>query len=929
MRIEDDELRELFQQESSEHLETLEHGLLKLEANPRATESLPELFRAAHSLKGAARMVEADRAQEIMHRFEDVLGQARKGVLTLEPQTIDRFYQALDAVRAFCEEAITGQAAPFDVNEVLRQLAGGSPPEHASQQPADDSQPTADLSPAQPPSQPTAPSIGAGDEVVAEGAAILDVAMRIDDEVLRDLFKTETGEHIECLERGLMHLEQHPRDAQRVEEVFRAAHSLKGAAKMVAVDKVETLAHLFEEALGRAHKEGHQLTTAIIDRLYAAVDSLREFCDEAVTGHPVITDLETVIARLTGEGHVMTAASPAEKMPPATVDSARNTIAPSVSAGGALAAPQATPAFNIDTIRVASAKLDTLMSQAGELSVTRGRIAHRVTQVEQLLALWEQGNRESYVARSLVKQPTGKLTPRDAAQLFDYVRGDERRMEQFGHLLKALEAAVQGDDAQVDLLASQLEEGIRSVRMLPLSTVFNFFPRMVRDLARGEGKQVELEVLGGQTTADKRILEELKDPLTHMLRNAIDHGIELPRLRQSNGKPVTATLRLSAYQRGTNVVIEISDDGAGIDVGAVRQAAVRRRVASEKELAEMSENQIQHLIFAPGFSTQQFVTDLSGRGVGMDVVRANIERLRGSIEVESTLGQGTTFRLVLPLTVATRRVLLVAVHDAKFAIPVEYVHTNRLVARDEVFSMQGRGSILLGGEPVPIASLREVLGLPVAARSAAEPGTAPPLECLILRVEGKRFGFLVDELLEEQEVVVKPHGAILRRVRNVAGSTILENGEVCITLNPPDLIRTVLARPVLGKLDPALQDAERKKTILLAEDSIVTRTQEKRILEKAGFAVVTAVDGEDAFNKLLAGEFDGVVSDVEMPNLSGLDLTAKIRSQVRHQNLPVILVTSLATNEDRKRGMEVGADAYLTKPGFDQKQFVDTVKRLV
>ena len=928
MPIDDDQLRELFREEASEHLQTLEQGLLRLEANPDDAELLREVFRAAHSLKGAARVVQASSAHAVMHRFEDVLGQASRGSLTLTSHTIERFYQAIDAVRAFCEETVTGQAASFDVDAVIRQLE-----EDRSAVEAEQAQPTPEAQVSQEP-----PPASSDDAASPIELSIPEVsACRIDDETLRDLFKSETGEHIECLERGLMHLEQHPQDAERLEEVFRAAHSLKGAARVVSVGKVETLAHLFEETLSRARKGGQQLTTAAIDRLYSAVDSLREFCDEAITGHPVITDLDSVIARVSGadnrsppaansgEQELTKRADPGPAAAPPTTE-----IAPTAPAATGLAA-RPTPTFNIETIRVASTKLDSLMSQVGELSVTRGRIAHRVVEVEQLLAIWEQWNRDSHGVRSLANNPADEMTTRDIEQLFDYVRGDQERMDQFGRLLKALEAAVQGDDARIDLLASQLEDGIRSVRMLPLSTVFNFFPRMVRDLGRAEGKQVELDVLGGQTTADKRILEELKDPLTHMLRNAIDHGIETPAQRQANGKPAAATLRLSAAQRGANIVIEITDDGAGINIDAVRETALRRRIASEAELAKMSTPQMQHLIFAPGFSTQQIVTDLSGRGVGMDVVRANIERLRGTIEVDSEPGKGTTFRLVLPITVATRRVLLVAVDEAKFALPVEHVQTNLLVSQEEIFSLQGRGTILLGGEPVPVAKLRDVLELPPTNRSGRPEArsAAPRLECVILRVENYRFGFLVDELLEEQEVVVKPHGAILRHVRNVAGSTILQSGEVCITLNPLELMRSVLASPMIGKLEPAIDGEKRKKVILLAEDSIVTRTQEKRILETAGFEVVTAVDGEDAFNKLMSDEFDGVVSDVEMPNLNGLDLTEKIRGQVQHRDLPVILVTSLSTDEDRQRGMEVGADAYLTKPGFDQTQFIETVKRLV
>jgi len=791
----------------------------------------------------------------------------------------------------------------------------------------------------------------------------MEPAIIITDSELRELFRDESREYLEQLEQGLLQLEQDPQDKETLDAVFRAAHSLKGAARIVEVTKVEVVAHHFEETLGTARRGAIVLTTAIVDRLYQAVDSIRDYCDEAITGKRVVTDPETVLRRLTGEEAAPPAQSPTNLPEPTESPQPSSPVLTAADASlqmseirrhpkSLVAAPTralstdrasepaakseaplpASPAeYAIDTVRVPSLKLDALMSQAGELAVTRSRIAHRVTQVEQLLSCWEQWNRDSHTVRSLSQTTNVEIAERGLEQLREYLHSDRDRLGHFGSLLKQLEAAVRGDDARVDLLASQLEDGIRSIRLLPLSTIFNLFTRMVRDLARTQEKEVEFTVEGGETAADKRILEELKDPLTHMIRNSMDHGIETPGERETHGKPRQATLLLRAHQRGPSVVIEITDDGAGIDIEAVKRVALKRHIATPEELAEMSDAQSRNLIFAPGFSTKPMVTDLSGRGVGMDVVRANVERLRGSIQVDSSLGQGTTIRLVLPLTVATRRVMIVAVSGYKFAIPVEQVQTCRLVRREEVFPMQGRGTIMLGGEPVTVVRLSDLLELP--QQDNKWPGGDQPerteryLECIIIRVDEERIGFLVDELLDEQEVVLKAHGPILRRVRNVSGSTILETGEVCVTLNPHDLIRSAQAKPAVANLETTLPVEARKKVILLAEDSLVTRTQEKRILESAGFAVVTAVDGQDAYNKLSTCEFDAVVSDVEMPNLSGLDLAAKIRSQPQYKNLPVILVTSLSSDEDRKRGMEVGADAYLTKPGFDQSVFLETVKR--
>ncbi len=1000
MRIDDDELRDLFRDESDEHLQALEQGLLNLELDPQNQQSLDEVYRAAHSLKGASAMIGVSKVETVVHRFEDILGTARRGTLVLTSTAIDQLCQALDAVRQFCQEAITGQPPELEVEEVLNSLSdhvsqslphtkppAGEPIEkskpevessavtfaEADDQPQVEPQPVEPIEQA-PPEQPPQAASDWPDERGAVAEALGEPAFTvIEDEELRDLFKVETTEQIAQLEQGLLRLEQNPDDQETLNEVFRAAHSLKGAARMLAISRVETVAHHFEETLGMARRGATVLTSSMIDRLYNALDSIRELCEESITGRPMITDLETVLRKMRGDEADLEAKSqPREPQPPPRSESEPESESQDLSgpvvapnqlssetvssetpsdreltppatrevaathkpppATGGMTVPSASPSYAIDTIRVPSNKLDGLMSHAGELAVTRGRIAHRVTQVEQLLALWEQWNRDSHRVRLLSDSTSDDVTPRDLQQLREYLQNDRQQLEQFGMLLKELLTAVQGDDTRVDLLASQLEDGIRTIRLLPLSTIFNLFPRLVRDLSRAQQKEVQLVIEGGETAADKRILEELKDPLTHMIRNAIDHGLELPEERQRNGKPAQATLTLRAYQRGPNVAIEIRDDGAGIDTEAVKRTALKRRIASEEELAELNDSQIRNLIFAPGFSTKAMVTDVSGRGVGMDVVRANVEHLRGTIEIESTPGKGTVFRLVLPVTVATRRVLIVAVEGSKFAIPVESVQTSRLVKRDEVFSMQGRGTISLDGDPVSVVRLAGLLELPVQKKSQPTQDRPPAsagdyLDCIVIRVDGERFGFIVDELLDEQEVVLKPHGAILRRVRNVAGSTILETGEVCVTLNPNDLVRSALGQPGMAKLDTTLPTQPHKRVILLAEDSIVTRTQEKRILEGAGFEVVTAVDGQDAYNKLATRDFDAVVSDVEMPNMTGLDLTAKIREQSQYKHLPVILVTSLASDEDRKRGMEVGADAYLTKPGFDQTALLETIRR--
>jgi two-component system chemotaxis sensor kinase CheA len=475
-------------------------------------------------------------------------------------------------------------------------------------------------------------------------------------------------------------------------------------------------------------------------------------------------------------------------------------------------------------------------------------------------------------------------------------------------------------------VAGELEDGIRNVRLLPLSQIFNLFPRLVRDLARELNKEVYFVIEGGETAADKRILEELKDPLMHMLRNSVDHGIELPQQREQAGKSRVASIRLRAYQTANNVIVELHDDGRGLDIEAIKNIALKRRLRTEEELGAMSREQLHLLIFAPGFSTSALVTDVSGRGVGMDVVRINIERLKGSIRVQSEPGKGTTFTIRLPSTLTTTRVLLVTVGNRPYAIPVEWVQTIVRVTRSQIFSIEGRQTVVLDDRALPIVRLSSLLELPAGAPQDDE-------IYVVLEVGEERFGVQVDGLVDEQEVMLKPLGALLKRVRNVAGVTILGAGEICMVLNAHDLAKSALHLAPRHQLLPAPDEAASedapRKVILLAEDSITTRTQEKRILESAGYEVVTAVDGADAFQKLPTREFDAVVSDVEMPNMDGLTLASRIRENPHYDELPIILVTSLASDDDKRRGVEVGANAYITKGTFEQKVLVDTLRRLV
>lgn len=708
----------------------------------------------------------------------------------------------------------------------------------------------------------------------------------IADKELRNLFKIESEERLQHLDSGLLRLEKTPSDQALLEDLFREAHSLKGAARMLGLTEIQTLAHQLEDALGAAKKGEAALQAGAVASMNQTLEAIRRLVQIEI-------------------GETADSAIQNAELPPAAQ--------PGVEATPAIPQPP-TPkpeTFRIETIRVDPKRLDALLTQAGELTVTKIRIARRLAEMDELLDYCEEWGRSAHAGQA------------------DADRQNAQRLESLQGMLNHLRGGVYEDSARLDFIAGQLESGIRTMRLLPMSTLFVLFPRLVHDLAKEQNKEVELLVEGEETVADKRVLEEMKDPLMHMLRNAIGHGIESPEQRAQAGKPRSGTIRLKASQTPAGIVIEVSDDGRGLDMDEIKRTALKHGMHREDELAGMSAAQVQSLILVSGFSTASFVTDVSGRGVGLDVVRNNVERLKGTLQIESAPGKGLTLRAQLPVSLATVRVLVIAANGRRYALPVEYVQFSRKVQLRALYPMEGRPAVTLDGQAISVAWLMELLGIAASAPEPPARGSQSASICVVLTVGEESFGLMVDELLDELEVVLKPQGKLLKRVRNVSGATILETGEVCMVLNPHDLLKTLRKTSVAAAPVAAAEAAPAKKVLLLAEDSITTRTQEKRILEGAGYEVVTAVDGMDAWNKLGTRSFDAVVSDIQMPNMTGLALTEKIRADRKYAELPIILVTALASEEDQQRGLETGANAYIAKPSFDQQVLLECLARLI
>lgn len=759
----------------------------------------------------------------------------------------------------------------------------------------------------------------------------------IEDLELLALFKAESAEHLANLDSGLLRLEQTPTEQALLEEMFREAHSLKGAARMLGLTKIENVTHSLELVLSPARKNEARLTPEDIEKMSGIIRQLRQLIQLAISGEPTKSiSIETpVVAPVVEANETLikeTAELPSVEVvvEPAVISSPEKsprifevvTPPPVVPLGNMPESPVASDEnFHIETVRVETRKLDDLLTLVSELNVIDGRIQHQMRQMDALTEYWTKLERQHKKLRTLFRT-VGRNTHID-----ETFNDNDNLFAQFSEQFKMARNNFYEDSTRLTTTVNTLEEQVHSVRLLPLSTLFALFPRMVHDLAKQQNKEVELVIEGGEIRVDKRIIEEMKDPLMHLLRNAIDHGIEFPEEREQQGKSCRSTLLLRARRENTTVLLEVRDNGRGLNIDAIKHTALKRRLYDEATLASMSLTQIQQLVLSSGFSTSHFITELSGHGVGLDVVRVNVEHIKGSVQLESVAGQGLAVQLRLPVSLAATRLLLATVNGQLYGLPVDFVHTSLRLRPTDIFMLEGRPAILLNNCSIVTAKLVDLLEL----RAKQTTSSSDVIVCIVIQVANKLVGLLVDELLSVEEVVPKPLGAPLRRIRNVSALAMLGSGEICVVLNPADLLTSMF------KLNPtSLHSGNEqpvtpttKATILLAEDSALIRAMEKRILEDGGYEVVTATDGLEAFNLLGTRSFSAVVTDIMMPNMDGLTLTQHIRAESRYKELPVILVTTLSSDEDKRRGLEVGANAYLPKPSFDQRTLLDTLKRLI
>jgi two-component system chemotaxis sensor kinase CheA len=778
------------------------------------------------------------------------------------------------------------------------------------------------------------------------------------DEFMKKLvatFRVEAGEHIQAISLGLVELEKTSspeKQTEITETIFREAHSLKGAARAVNMTLIETTCQALESVFSDLKRRTVSLSPSLFDELHPVVDALHELVSHPTEPTPAqvsrITELIQDLKNRPNNG----SASPKSRstaLQGEHRDALRSiTTAETRSPGGSMPAlSSAAGASPAETVRISASRLTSLLLQAEELRVPKLASIQRATELRDIRSALATVEYERAKIRFDVRKieqylekhgkdsgTNGHLGGHDElnagiARVLAFLVWDNNNLGSIENKVAKVASSAEQDHRALGSMVDNLAEDMRKTLVFPCSWLFESFPKIVRDLSHDSGKHAELTIQGGDIEIDRRILEQMKDPLIHLLRNCVDHGIESDEERKQHKKPVPATITVTMTPKASDKVeILIRDDGAGIDAGKVRAAALKLGVLSRDKASNLSEEETLSLIFQSGVSTSPIITDLSGRGLGLAIVREKVEKLGGHLSIETRLGAGTTFRILLPLTLATFQGVLVRAHELLFVLPTSHVERVLRMGLKEIKTAENRETIEFEGRAVSLVRLQDVLGLP--AKNGAGNSTET-IYVLILHSAGKRIAFSVDQVLGEQEVLVKRLGPHLARLRNVMGATVLGTGEVVPILDVPDLMNSAVKAHTFAPHRPTLAEKNRKesKSVLIVEDSITARTLLKTIVESAGYTVKTAVDGLDALATLKTEQFDLIVSDVEMPRMNGFDLTAKVRADEKISHLPVVLVTSLESREDRERGIDVGANAYIVKSSFDHGNLLEVVGRLV
>jgi chemotaxis protein histidine kinase CheA len=743
-------------------------------------------------------------------------------------------------------------------------------------------------------------------------------------EALLEKFRSICTERINTLVDLFAKVQDKPDDADIIEKLMREIHTLKGELKIMSFPEGGQIVHALEDGLKVLRDNAFANATTLYDMFTEILD--------AVSGNvlgDVKPDVEDFRERLSAWGDTYTPGKkkddskvkpkkkPKSKPKPKSKAKPKAESKPKKPAEAPRPEPvipqteDPRPQMLPNVVRVSGAKLDQLGDMAGDLFTSYLRLSKISSALDGVLL----DIRNLTAAITHLETVYAELNlPVELHPAWQC----QKLNRDVAQMRRAFNDRVSGMATSLD----QVIDHVRELRLLPVSTVFDLYLSAAREIARERDKKVSIRIEGGSTMVDRSVLDTLNDVLVHMIRNAVDHGIEYPQERQEAGKPPHGSMVLRARVVGDRILIDVEDDGKGIDVEVVRKSALQKGLISEMEAENLDSEGTLSLIFRSGFSTTKKATELSGRGVGMDVVWTRVQELGGAVRVDSKPGRGTCFTLEMPTSIAITRVLLFSAAEQSFAILATFVDRVVRLERESVIDVSGGMAIVLDDQTIPAAAAAEVLQI---GRDTRDEGKLP---IIVVEHGGRTLALIVDEVLGERELTIKPLGMFLAGIRGVSGAAMLEDGTVILVLHAGDVVSSA-GRPLSRMVQQATRIEDKVRRALLVEDSLITRELERSMLASLGLHVEEAADGREAMEKLRAMTFDIIVSDVEMPHINGFELTERVKQDQRWSHIPVILVTTRGSSADRQRGVEVGADAYVVKSEFKSKSFIETVRRFL
>ena len=746
------------------------------------------------------------------------------------------------------------------------------------------------------------------------------------DASLLELFSLEAEAQTQVLSAGLLALERNPTQADQLESCMRAAHSLKGAARIVGIDSGVSVAHVMEDCLVSAQEGRLLLRPEHIDALLQGTDLLMRIATPANAPQP--TDIETYVALMASLADPSAAPATFAAAPMAELQLEAPPVpapAPEVPFEPAEPAPRKnkrTTEGGERVLRVTAERLNSLLDLSSKSLVETQRLKPHLAIMQRLKRMQNNGLRALENLNVHLKEHALSLEALEALE-------DARRLlAESQQLLSEKNAELDEFAWQASQRAQVLYDTALACRMRPFADVLTGQVRMVRDLGRSLGKQVRLEIEGEKTQVDRDVLEKLEAPLTHLLRNAVDHGIEIPEQRLLKGKPEEGLIRLRASHQAGLLVLELSDDGNGVDLEKVRHSIVERQLSPAETAAQLSEEELLTFLFLPGFSLRDTVTEVSGRGVGLDAVQHMVRQLRGAVVLEQTAGEGSRFHLEVPLTLSVVRSLVVEVGDEAYAFPLAHIERMCDLAPDDIVQVEGRQHFWHEGRHVGLVAASQLLNRP------ASQNNGETLKVVVIRERDAIYGVAVERFIGERTLVVLPLDERLGKVQDISAGALLDDGSVVLIVDVEDMLRSVDKLLNTGRLERIARHGNQaaeaaRKRVLVVDDSLTVRELQRKLLLNRGYDVAVAVDGMDGWNALRSEDFDLLITDIDMPRMDGIELVTLLRRDNRLQSLPVMVVSYKDREEDRRRGLDAGADYYLAKASFHDDALLDAVVELI